>query len=294
MSPAFPALLPVTPRRLGSAHVLPAVRSSSKPKPSRVPELRRAPTCDAPRVSARSLSKRGVSFGMREQAPEQELQLPSIIASPIASPTPPAKLERVNSDFDLCVACARQHRVPVAVVKACHDEFAALDTNKDDMLTRVEFEQIVRKMCHISVDSPTPPHLVERQWQVLDPANRGYVEFGDFFSWYRCVAFCEDLSSETQIDEQVRKLSKQHGFNVLALERVRGIYARYAEGGGCGCINKDRFKQILCRSMGLQEDADVPDETVRRYYREMDVNHDGQVDFEEFAKWYLSVHSGEA
>lgn len=74
------------------------------------------------------------------------------------------------------------------------------------------------------------------------------------------------------------------------MERVRNIFSRYAVGEGAGVIDKSKFKQILCRVMGMPEDADIPEDTVGRYFREIDLSSDGEVDFEEFATWYLTVH----
>jgi len=207
--------------------------------------------------------------------------------------SPSARKEKPTTDFDICMACARKHRVSVSEVKKCYDEFVKLDVNKDGCLKPDEFEVVVRKVCGVEPDAPTPSHLFERQWRMLDPHNRGYVGFDDFFTWFRNVAFCPDISTPCDVDVTIRKMSKRYGFNILDLERVCNVYSKYAEGGGTGCIDKSKFKQILCRVIGIPMDADVPEDTLRRYFREMDVNGDGEVDFEEFAKWYLSVHTSD-
>lgn len=207
--------------------------------------------------------------------------------------TPSAKRERpITTDFDICMACSRRHKAPIVEVKRCYDEFVALDVNKDGFLNAEEFEVIVRRVCHVADGIPTPAHVFERQWEMLDTVGRGYVNFDDFFTWSRSIVLhCDDSSRRDEIDGIMSRMVKRHGFNILDLERVKAIYSRFAIGGGAGVIDKSRFKQILCRTMGMPMDADIPEDTVKRYFREIDVSGDGEVDFEEFATWYLSVHS---
>jgi len=267
------ATVDVTPRG-----AFPSSRSGSKRRPEGAPTA--ATTSRAP---SKSVCFPTSELVMMEAEQPEIAQLPSVQA-PTARPI---------TDFDICMACARKHRVKVGEVKKCYDEFVRLDVNKDGILNPDEFEVVVRKFCGIDGDEPTPSHLFERQWGLLDPLGRGHVVFDDFFAWFRNVAFCDDISSKGEIDVAIRRLVKQYGFNVLDLERVRSVFSRYADGGSAGCIDKSKFKQVLCCVVGLPMDADVPEDTLKRYYREIDVNGDGEVDFEEFARWYLSVHSSD-
>mmetsp|Transcript_100072 Transcript_100072/g.280396 ORF Transcript_100072/g.280396 Transcript_100072/m.280396 type:complete len:304 (+) Transcript_100072:3461-4372(+) len=243
-------------------------------------------------ASSRTPSKMSASSGGdRQREPESSVdRLPAV---PPAAGDAASRRERAGSHFDVCMACARRHLVPVAEVKRSFDEFAAMDKNRDGVLTPEEFETVVRKLCHVGPGVPTPPHLFQWQWRIMDPMGRGFVDFEDFFAWSRNTAFCSDLASKNDVEVSMRKLASSFGIDVLHLERVRTVFSRFVDGGSSGHIDKHNFKHVLCRTMGLPQDADVPEETVRRYFREIDVNNNGEVDFEEFARWYLSVHSSE-
>jgi len=194
------------------------------------------------------------------------------------------------SDFDICALQAKKHKRPLDVVKKYYDEFKGLDENGNGMLTPVEFEAAVRKLCHVPDGEPTPLDLFDNQWKILDRHKRGVAGFEEFLLWSLNVAFTEGVVVEDTEERRMRSMAKKHKFNILDLERMRGVFNQFDEDGS-GEVDEDEFKQVLCHVMKVKEASDIPDMTVKRYFREVDIDGSGDIDFEEFALWYLGVHN---
>lgn len=194
------------------------------------------------------------------------------------------------SEFDVCVQQAKKHRLPIDTVKRHYEEFVALDENGNGILAPGEFEAAVRKLCHVADDQPTPKHLFDNQWKLLDKAACGFAKFEEFLLWSVNVAFTQEVAVEDASERSLRDLARKHGFNLLDVERMRGVFAKF-DADGSGEVDIEEFKNVLCSVMKVKEASDIPDVTVKRYFREVDIDGSGDISFEEFATWYLAVHN---
>lgn len=56
-----------------------------------------------------------------------------------------------------------------------------------------------------------------------------------------------------------------------------------------GLICKEEFQGILQELMRVRKASDVPMERFNHYWREVDMDQSGQIDFEEFLVWYYDI-----
>lgn len=126
--------------------------------------------------------------------------------TPVAS----ARREKVNTaDFDICMAVSRRHNTSIAKVKTCYDDFVVLDSDKDGLLNPEEFEVLVRRSSGVGEGIPTPSALFDRLWQALDPLDRGFADFDDFFMWSRDNTFCEIASNKDGVSAIMSRMTKR-------------------------------------------------------------------------------------
>ncbi|CAD7949312.1 unnamed protein product [Amoebophrya sp. A120] len=89
---------------------------------------------------------------------------------------------------------------------------------------------------------------------------------------------------------EVRALAKKVGVSVDDAEMLRAKFNEF-DVDGSGFIDKDEFKGVLKAFMGSRNE--ISKERFDAYWRDVDQDNSGEVDFEEFLKWYqVTVKTG--
>ncbi|CAD7961934.1 unnamed protein product [Amoebophrya sp. A25] len=105
------------------------------------------------------------------------------------------------------------------------------------------------------------------------------------------------LSMEFDMDKnlsediiKVRALARKYGVTVDDAEMLRKKFNLF-DADGSGFIDKDEFKQVLQAFMGQKNE--ISKERFDSYWRDVDQDNSGEVDFEEFLAWYqVTVKTG--
>jgi len=88
----------------------------------------------------------------------------------------------------------------------------------------------------------------------------------------------------------VRALAKKYGVPVDDAEMLRDKFKIFDEDES-GYIDKGEFKKVLTAFMGPK--AEISKERFDAYWRDVDQDNSGEVDFEEFLAWYqVTVKTG--
>lgn len=94
-----------------------------------------------------------------------------------------------------------------------------------------------------------------------------------------------DLLTDQQ--KEVRRLARRHSIALGDAENLRQSFEKYDEDKS-GAISKTEFANILKEIIKVRN-GEIPQERFDHYWREVDVDQSGTIDFEEFLLWYINV-----
>lgn len=195
--------------------------------------------------------------------------------------------ESATQEFDKCMALAKKLRLPLRVVRHYCAAFEQIDADGNGALSPMEFERVVRELCGVAPGSCTPPHLLEQQWNLLNQNKTGFVGPEEFILWSRSVAFNEEITVPSE-ERAFRELARKHQWPLNEVDDTKAMFDRFNKDQS-GSVGESEFCDILCHVMNVKDKSDVPAMTLQRYFREVDVDGSGDVTFEEFLLWYLTV-----
>eukprot|EP00429_Kryptoperidinium_foliaceum_P110688 CAMPEP_0176309668 /NCGR_PEP_ID=MMETSP0121_2-20121125/65197_1 /TAXON_ID=160619 /ORGANISM="Kryptoperidinium foliaceum, Strain CCMP 1326" /LENGTH=145 /DNA_ID=CAMNT_0017651577 /DNA_START=23 /DNA_END=460 /DNA_ORIENTATION=- len=111
------------------------------------------------------------------------------------------------------------------------------------------------------------------------------LSFEDFLLWTIQTAYVEDMVVVDERDREMRKIARLWGVPINEVEQARSAFDR-ADKDRSGTVELHEFGTILCSLMKVKDPSDVPDRTVQRIFREVDIDLDGSITFAEFLTWY--------
>lgn len=209
-----------------------------------------------------------------EEDPSEDLQ-PSRTSS---------SLVRTSSSlvFDLCMQLSKEHNAPLHEVRGAHAEFLKLELDVDGQLSMMEFAAVMRQRLGLAPGANLPKHLL------LDLDGCNVVTFKEFFDWQRKAQWNEELLVPDEKERELRRFAQENGIHLQDLERLKKTFDSYDEDGS-GTIEKQKFKQVLCKVLRLKDPTELSPQMFQRYWREADADNSGSIDFEEFVLWYNNI-----
>jgi Ca2+-binding EF-hand superfamily protein len=205
-------------------------------------------------------------------------------------------LNRRTSDseaFDRTVEVARAMNLPIEEVHAKWDDFVRFDKSCNGTLSLEEFRLAVREKCDLPSDAEVPEHLLKHCWGSADDDGDGQVTFEEFVVWSMKTAYTEEILVTDLKERQLRLMARTHGLCLTDVERIKDVFDRF-DGDASGHIDEDEFRKILLVFMKVKNPADVSEKKLKRYWREVDADRSGSIDFEEFLLWYYRCFAGDS
>lgn len=191
------------------------------------------------------------------------------------------------------VMLAKKHCVSLEEVRRQWDEFRTFDTKGKGYLSFEEFEQLVRKKCNLLPEDDIPSHLLEEQCRKIGIAS--WVKFEAYLAWSMATAFFEEVMVPDPAQRHLRKLAREYRVNYDDIDGIKAVYDSF-DSDGSGSIDANEFRQVLVELVTkgpkatLRDVHAAPSERVtQRYFKEVDKNGNGIIDFVEFLTWFLKV-----
>lgn len=188
--------------------------------------------------------------------------------------------------FDCVVSMAKKHNWAVDEVRLKLKEFESLDRSHDGLLSREEFEQVVRKRCNLPDSAPVPHQLLAPMWKLANQDKNDMVDFEEFLLWSQGTAYVEEVLVPNPSERRLRQVARDNDLVLLDVERIKVVFDQF-DADGSGYIDEEEFKHVLIMLMKVKNPADVSEKKLKRYWREIDSDSSGEVNFEEFVLWYF-------
>jgi len=191
-----------------------------------------------------------------------------------------------HKNFEYISDVAARHNLAPDEVKTKIAEFTGYAGGVDESLTMTQFTDVVRHYCGLSGNTEVPQHLVQKAMMIADKDGNGTVEFEEFLTWTVNTAFMEDVIVKDAKERELRQLARDFSVDLTDVERIRDAYDKYDEDLS-GYIEEGEFKKLVLVLLKAKKESDVPAKRLMRYWKEVDQDHSGEIDFEEFFAWYL-------
>ena len=188
----------------------------------------------------------------------------------------------IAEQYQLCNQVSKTLLVPITEVKACFDDFVNLDLDGSFTLSADEFEKAVRRSCQMTDGEVLPENLALKYAQMDSDGNR-VVDFQEYVRWSQGASWSEQLLVRDDRDREARRLARVYGIHLLDVERLRRLFDSYATPQRV--ITQETFAQVIRGILKVSDPSDVPPRRLERYWREIDLDCSGTVDFEEFVIW---------
>jgi Ca2+-binding EF-hand superfamily protein len=178
-------------------------------------------------------------------------------------------------------ALAERFNLPAGQVTKAWRLFKRYDTQNRGAITNIEFQLLIRGMLRerypLARDVPRELFRVTKE--------RHDFDFVDFLTWVTQNCFSELLllnSAQRTIRQIARKFKKP----VPEVEAIKAQFDKFDEDQS-GKIEFGEFADLLCVLLGIKDKSTLPKSRIRSFWRELDNDGSGYVDFSEFIPWYV-------
>mmetsp|Transcript_27410 Transcript_27410/g.59902 ORF Transcript_27410/g.59902 Transcript_27410/m.59902 type:complete len:509 (+) Transcript_27410:111-1637(+) len=177
------------------------------------------------------------------------------------------------------------HLQPTVVVQAWK-LFKTYDSENTGVLSQQEFQLLLRAALRERF-----PRVRDIPRDLLGEAfapEREDNSFMAFLLWMTKATFSEHMLSAEE--QAIRQIARTFGVPVPQVEAIKRQYDRF-DSDDDGVIDFKDFSQLLGILLGshlLSAETKLPESRVRSFWRQMDVDSKGHVDFRGFIPWYLS------
>lgn len=126
-------------------------------------------------------------------------------------------------------------------------------------------------------------------------AGTGEPDDEKLLLWYRdnmftFVASMNADQEKQQSSDLVKQVAQKHNMSEVDVDKIKKKFDFY-DTDKSGEIEFDEFEKMMGSLLGLKDPGDLPAERMNRFWREIDVDGSGSVDFGEFVEWYTKYFS---
>lgn len=237
------------------------------------------------------LVQSGTHSGKRQGSVMEDsnlLLLGSMSTTPDTSTTPKGKARpsrgawyKSLGTFDI-VQLAEAFNLPIDQMKRARQIFSKYDTDGNGELDKEEFQLLLRSMLREMYPKAkdVPRYLFNR----VDVSQDGKVDFYEFLEWYSMNSFNEGLLLSPE-QQRMRAIARKWGIAITEVEKAKHEFDKYDKDSS-GRIDLSEFRALLGILLKVPKHVELPENRVESFWKEIDTDGSGEVDFEEFLSWY--------
>lgn len=163
--------------------------------------------------------------------------------------------------------------------------FKRYDKDDDGLLSSLEFQMLLRSVLRESFSSAKEiPRSLFNQIDEIK-SNKRAANFLDFLQWLSRHSFNEEILADAE-QRFVRRIARRLQTPINDIEIVKRHFDSF-DTDGSGQIDYDEFSQLLGKLLNLDDMSDLPESRIKSFWRQVDGDRSGVVEFGEFAPWYV-------
>lgn len=190
-----------------------------------------------------------------------------------------------KAEAGLLIQLAKRYGMPVNEVHELRQEFNLRDTSSRGHLTQDEFFALIRKRINLRADEAIPSYLIQGIPEAETRFEKCGIDFEEFLKWSILTSWTEEMMLPSKNDRALRQLAREQEMSLPEVEKVKHLFDEF-DTDSSGRIEEDEFRHMVCKMLCVRDVTDLSVKTIQRYWREVDLNRDGVVDFKEFLIWY--------
>jgi hypothetical protein len=199
------------------------------------------------------------------------------------------------------VRLATIHRLEVHEVSTILRCFQEADPEQSGALTRPQFRGALERLLDATA---VPEGLLESAWTAITE-DEDLLEYDDdddddeetfvrweaaldqFCQWYMANLFgAVALARQSKSEAIVMSAVQDHQASPVAVEKLKATFDHF-DLDGSGVIDYNEFRNMLAVLLRIADERDLSRDRVYRFWKEIDRDNSGAVDFLEFCAWYL-------
>lgn len=185
------------------------------------------------------------------------------------------------SAFDM-IKLAETYNLPIDQVKRAKETFKRYDTKGEGQLDQEEFQLMLRAM--LKEQYPRAKDVPRYLFARIDTSQDGKVDFSEFLEWFSMNSFREGLLLPPE-QQKMRSIARKWGIPITEAEKMKKEFDKF-DSDKSGQIELFEFRKLLKILLKVPAHVDLPENRVNAFWKEIDADGSGEVDFEEFLAWY--------
>jgi len=191
--------------------------------------------------------------------------------------------------------------IPMGLVSQAYDVFIDMvklpcggncNALVEGKLIRDRFSQILCNLADVDEPDKLPKDLLRDAFEMADQDGDNEIDFKEFVVWYSKHGFSESISCSRE-QRELRELANKLGMTVPDIENFKSSFDRFDEDGS-GAIDIHEFEDVLRVLMRIPRHVQIPTSRVRHFWREVDTDQNGEINFDEFLNFFLRRFGDEA
>jgi len=177
---------------------------------------------------------------------------------------------------------ASRFNLPSGHVTQAWKLFKRYDRHERGLLGVFEYQMLLRAVLRERYPSArdVPRELFERLSEDEE------VDFTEFLTWITRNSFSEYLLL-TPGQREIRSIARKFNRPVHEVESIKHQFDRF-DGNGSGSIEYREFAELLSLLLGVTDASTLAESRIRSFWRELDDNGSGEIDFSAFIPWYIT------
>jgi Ca2+-binding EF-hand superfamily protein len=185
---------------------------------------------------------------------------------------------------------ALKFRLSLSEAKRICKEFHAATRNADGRVDRMDFDKV---MCRIFDVDGVDEEMAKKAYQAVKQGTD--IEL--FLNWYVQNMFTQVSSmncskDKRESEELIYSIAKKYSVSAVVVDKIKSRFDHY-DTDNSGEIDYDEFVEMFKKILDVKADNELNPERLKRFWKEIDINGDQNVDFTEFCAWYLKYFNAE-
>jgi len=205
----------------------------------------------------------------------------------------PLEMEGWERGVPSLQSVASSWAIPFEDLKDARDLFCEYaqcsPSNRQNILRdgRISVDDFYKVLCKVSDSAGVedlPEGMMHDSFEHVDENKDGWINFWEFAIWHETMAFAESVVLSKD-ERQSRDVARQMGISIGAMDQYTRLFKKF-DANNSGLIEFNEFSGLMHVLMKTKGELQIPESRIRHFFREADLNGNGELDLQEFVAFY--------